>query len=964
MTVVGQAIVAVRPDMAPFKRDAEKGVSGLKTKPVKVSADTAGFKKSLGGITKTLGLLGAGLATAKVAGFFKSSVGAASDLSESLSKARVVFGSSSGAVEKFAKTAASSLGLSQQAALEATGTFGNLLTALGLGQKPAADMSQKIVTLAGDLASFNNVNPEDALLALRAGLTGEAEPLKKFGVNLNEATLKAKALAMGIGDGKKPLDAASKAQAAYALIMEQTKTAQGDFTRTSGGLANQQRILAARITDLKAKIGGALLPVVLKITGVFQRFIGIISGNPVEIAKLKASLIGLGIPIYDIADAVGAFITRLREMLPTFSQVQSAVGTIVGYIVRFKEAIIAGVAAAATVVSVIKVIQLVKAAWIGLNAAFAISPIGLIVIGVAALAAGFVIAYQRIEAFRNAVNSVVAVVLPLLQQLVAFVQANFVPFMVAAWEQIRATAMQFVAWFQGTAMPVIRSVFTQIGTIVRTVAPIIGAAINAAVAVAKTAWSWFGGPMVTILKAAFQAAMTYVRTVMTVISNTIQLILNVIHGRWGAAWNNIKTIVSTTLRAAVSIIGTLGGAFLSAAAQLAGKVLTGLKNKLAQAPSVVLGLLAKIPGFLVGLQGALLSAGLALGKQIIQGLINGMEALAGAVLDKARSIANSVKDTIAGALHIGSPSKVMHEMGRDTVQGFINGIDSLTPKLKLTVSQAVKDAVMAAKQNLSGLAQSLAGSVNAVLDAQLSNSPAAKALKDAQSKQGALDLQAQIDGLNATINDGAASEAERAKASADLAVLMAQQVYDAEQNKVQASKDANDRILADLAQALNRGLITQADYQKKVTDLLASEGVNYKTAGDNLGLAFADGFLTQLNDMLDQARAVVRAGLPDLNGLSGGVTDPIATVRGEITEAQARLNELKKGAKDKSGPGGKKITAAEKKQIDTATAQLKALRELRDAMDQISQVNINVGQGVDAAALRDALNAIVAAATR
>lgn len=220
------------------------------------------------GFGKLAAAAGGAIAAVGVTQFFKSAVTGASDTAESLSKVGVVFGTSKRQVIDFASTAATSLGMSNQAALEATGTLGNLFVALKLPRSAAAGMSTSMVKLAGDLASFNNVKPEEALLALRSGLTGETEPLRKFGVNMNDATLRTQALRLGlIKTTKDALTPAAKAQAAYALIMDQTKTAQGDFARTSTGLANRQRILAAQWVDMKSNIGKQLLPAMVGLAG-------------------------------------------------------------------------------------------------------------------------------------------------------------------------------------------------------------------------------------------------------------------------------------------------------------------------------------------------------------------------------------------------------------------------------------------------------------------------------------------------------------------------------------------------------------------------------------------------------------------------------------------------------------------------------------------------------------------------
>lgn len=191
-----------------------------------------------------------------------STIGPASDLAETTSKVGVVFGDSAESVLAFGKQASISLGMSEQAALSAAGTYGNLFRSMGMTETVSADMSTGLVQLAGDLASFNNMGTEEVLDKLRAGLSGETEPLKSLGVNLNQAAVEAKAMSMGLIRNKKELTAAAKAQATYALITEQTTLAQGDFARTSDGVANQQRILAAQFDNLKASIGTKLLPVV------------------------------------------------------------------------------------------------------------------------------------------------------------------------------------------------------------------------------------------------------------------------------------------------------------------------------------------------------------------------------------------------------------------------------------------------------------------------------------------------------------------------------------------------------------------------------------------------------------------------------------------------------------------------------------------------------------------------------
>ena len=263
---VGVGYIDIRPDFKGFGQQLRANLP----REVGGAGDAAGKKLSsslAASAKRAAAAFGAAFAAVKIKDFFGGAIKAASDLAESTAKAGQVFGAATAQVRGFAAGAAKAIGQSNQQALEATGTFGNLFTAMGIGQGVSANMSISLVKLASDLASFNNVPVDDALLALRSGLVGEQEPLRRFGVNINEATLKAKALELGLRVGKGTLDASVKAQAAYALVLEQTTTAQGDFERTAGGLANQQKIMQAQWTDTKAELGEGLLPVMIELAG-------------------------------------------------------------------------------------------------------------------------------------------------------------------------------------------------------------------------------------------------------------------------------------------------------------------------------------------------------------------------------------------------------------------------------------------------------------------------------------------------------------------------------------------------------------------------------------------------------------------------------------------------------------------------------------------------------------------------
>lgn len=253
--------------------------------------------------------------TAPVLAMGAASIKAASDTDESLSKVNVVFGTSAKVIEEWAKTSAEAFGQSKQQALEAAGTFGNLFTAMQIGAPQASKMSTTLIQLAGDLASFNNIGTEEALTALRAGLVGEAEPLRRLGVNLNEAALKAEAMRLGLAKStSEGLEPAAKAQAAYSLILQQTKNAQGDFARTSEGLANQTRILEAEFTNLRAEVGKELLPVAKDAVSVARDMLKEFKSLPDPVKKTATELTLLGAALGPVLLGFAGIVSSVKAL--------------------------------------------------------------------------------------------------------------------------------------------------------------------------------------------------------------------------------------------------------------------------------------------------------------------------------------------------------------------------------------------------------------------------------------------------------------------------------------------------------------------------------------------------------------------------------------------------------------------------------------------------------------------------
>lgn len=325
MSNVGYATLQIIPSAQGFAAAVSGQVSGAM-----VAAGAAGGRD--GGKAAGAGLLAgikgfAGPIAAITGGLFvfeflkdtlTDSVKLASDLNEQANVLKVTFGESATQIERFADAGPKALGMSKIAAQEAAAMFGIFGKMAGLTGDDLVKFSTDLTRLSVDIASFRNAKPAEVMEALGAALRGEAEPMRRFGVLLDDATLRNEALQLGlIKTTKEALTPQQKVLAANAVIMKQTADAQGDFARTSDGLANRQRILSAQWEDIKTKLGAQLLP------AVTQLAIGL--GKLLDIGLEMANKFHLSKLFGESGSSVGTLLAPMNDLMPLLRELGSAV---------------------------------------------------------------------------------------------------------------------------------------------------------------------------------------------------------------------------------------------------------------------------------------------------------------------------------------------------------------------------------------------------------------------------------------------------------------------------------------------------------------------------------------------------------------------------------------------------------------------------------------------------------------
>jgi hypothetical protein len=304
----------------------------------------------------TLPVLAAGGAAVKMA----------SDYEESVNKVDVAFKGSSGEVKGWAKTTIDSFGIAEGSALDMAALFGDMGSSMGLSRAEAAKMSTSLVGLAGDLASFKNIGIDEATTALNGIFTGETESLKRLGVVMTEANLAQFALNQGITKQIKNMSQAEKVQLRYNYVMEQTKNAQGDFARTSGGAANQTRTFGELLKEIGQSFGKIILP-------AYTKAITYVNELAKKFKDLSSETKTTIVVVAGLASAIGPLLFSIGALMSTVPLIVSGFATI-------------------------------KTAFLSLTTAIAANPLGAFLIALSAIASVLLVNSVRFRELTDASN--------------------------------------------------------------------------------------------------------------------------------------------------------------------------------------------------------------------------------------------------------------------------------------------------------------------------------------------------------------------------------------------------------------------------------------------------------------------------------------------------------------------------------------------------------------------------------
>jgi phage-related protein len=612
----------IKIDILADVKDINKGIKDVNTK--------------LDGFNTTLGKVGTALKTAFVAGAaavvggglvtgLKDSIGAASDLNETVSKTQTVFGTASKDIQDFASNAATSLGLSSQEALAGAAQFGNLFDQIGIGKKAAADMSKGFLKMSADLGSFNNADPSAVMEAFQSATRGEFDSLQQFIPTINAATLQTEALRLSHKKSADQLTEADKANALYSLSVKGMGKAQGDFAKTSGGLANQQRILSARFKDAQADLGQKLLPIALKAVTFFNANFGPATQKLGDVFKQVGTVIK-----NDVLPPIQAVTGFVKDNATAFLAGAAAIAAVATAVGIYKTVM-------TTVSAVTKAYTAVQAA---LNVVLALNPIGLVVLALVALAAIFVVLWKRSTTFRTIVTG--------------------------AFEAVKTGVKAVINFFKGLPGSISKAVGSLKDLLKsKGVDLIVGFAkgyINTYASVIK----FFAGVGKGIVRYVGNVA----RTLYQKGSDFIGGLLSGVGSRLKALQDFFGGLRSK----ATGYIGNVTGSLKQKGVDFLSGLISGLGSKLKSFTDYIAGLPGKAKTAIGDVGKTLYTVG----QNLLQGMIGGLKSKAS---DLASAALSPVKDAVSGVkgfLGINSPSKLFKGFGVNINQGLVLGLERVS----------------------------------------------------------------------------------------------------------------------------------------------------------------------------------------------------------------------------------------------------------------------------------------------
>jgi TP901 family phage tail tape measure protein len=314
------------------------------------------------------------------------------------------------------------------------------------------------------------------------------------------------------------------------------------------------------------------------------------------------------------------------------------------------------------------------------------------------------------------VGMIVTTVLPLLLQIFASVFQMIVSIIVAVMpvivgliQAIVPVIMQIVTTVLPLLLSIVQAVFPVIMSIIQAVIPVIVAIINVAASIITNVLVPAISFILQIVQAVFPVIVAVITSALNIIMNIIKIVTGIIKGDWSAVWEGIKgifiavweaikavvigavNVVKTIISGAWELIKGITSSVWNGIKTLFSTILDGIVSVVTSSFNAMKTIISTVSNSIKGVIQTGWDSAVAflegidlyqIGKNILQGLIDGIASMGGAIQSKIESMASLIPEWAKDILGVHSPSRVMMEIGEFTGEGFVNGIKSMIADVK------------------------------------------------------------------------------------------------------------------------------------------------------------------------------------------------------------------------------------------------------------------------------------------
>lgn len=614
---------------------------GGKMQTVGEGFSSVGNKLSLG---VTAPLVAAGTAATKMA----------MDAVESENLFEVSMGNMAGSARKWSEDLSKSLGLNAYEVRNNVATFNVMLNSMGLTEQASYDMSTSLTKLAYDMASFYNLKPEEAFEKLRAGISGETEPLKALGINISDTAVNTYALQQGLAKQGHEMTEQEKITARFGLIMQSTSKAQGDLGRTMDSPTNKIRTMKQQAEQLGIQFGQVLIPVLetlmATIKPIMDTFLGLSKGQQELIVKIGLMVAALG-PVLSI---VGKIITVGGSLASIFGKASTAIGAAGG---------------------AMKILT---------------GPVGIAVIAITGLVAVGVLLYKNWDTIKAKATQLwqgITTTFNNIKTSITNVWENVKTSTINAWNNLKATitnGLNSIKSFLQPALDFIKNIFESVWDAIKNI--VLGAVLIVIDVVTGN---------FTKLKSDIENIWNNIKTALT---NIWEAIKNVAVNAWNSLkqtvinlCNNIKQGIINIWNSILSWFSELPSKLYTHGANMFSRMREGVSSTIGNVKSTIVNGINNAIDFIKNIPSKMYSWG----KDMIQGLVNGIKSMIGSVGDAVSGVGNKIRSLLHFSVPDEGPLTDYESWMPDFMSGLAQGIN----KSKSLVVDAIKSLSVDMKIN-------------------------------------------------------------------------------------------------------------------------------------------------------------------------------------------------------------------------------------------------------------------------